>query len=619
MLKFIKLNTLIGLICSNYALATDTRIDNIKLYQSELETFSEPSRVYITDGKIEKITPLSTLPTKALQVIDARNQFAVPGLIDLHVHLAASGSNYGEEFQILPVSSHFNSNLYLGITSVVDLFAFDITLQEAKSLENSQITPNLFYAGVLFTNPGGHGTQFGGKALEIHQDSDIEELWQQHIARNPHVTKAVIETFGGHGASLTDSQLAELGKRSRKAGLPYFVHVSTLQDGKRAIRAGATALAHGINAELVDDEFINLMVQHKVAYIPTLAVMHNHNAEKQTQAISKQTKLLKTVSEKLKHCLFDNVPEPSKWRDAVWQKKDNAFSNIQKLKQAGVLIGAGSDAGNPYTLHGVALHNEIQALIASGLSPAESLNAATINGARILKKHSEIGQLKPEFEASFLLTKNNPLTDIGALQNITQVYKSGERIDRQSLINNNQKFAPFGAACNKKIASSSPLNKLIDDFKGELKWQAINDSMMGGASTTQLAHKNNELIIDTHLGKPTGFGAWAGTQLMFDSAVDASDYQGIKIKYKGSQVPFGVSIYHSEVKDWDHFYTNLKPSKQRQVVEIPFTELKQFGFGNKVNWSAKSISGISLVWRSDTQGTDTYNKNRIELGEITYF
>ena len=94
------------------------------------------------------------------------------------------------------------------------------------------------------------------------------------MARNPHVTKAVIETFGGHSASITDKQLAEIGRRSKAAGLPYFVHVSTLADGKRAIIAGATALAHGINVEMIDDEFIALMVKHNVAYIPTLAVYY---------------------------------------------------------------------------------------------------------------------------------------------------------------------------------------------------------------------------------------------------------------------------------------------------------------------------------------------------------
>ncbi|TMN46221.1 amidohydrolase, partial [Pseudoalteromonas piscicida] len=132
---------------------------------------------------------------------------------------------------------------------------------------------------------GGHGTQFGGHAYEIAKDEDIAALWKKHISTNPHVTKAVIETFGGVGKSLTDSQLSELGKRSKAANLPYFLHVSTLNDAKRAIKAGATALAHGINSEAIDDEFITLMKQHNVTYIPTLAVYHNHSDEKHNHTI----------------------------------------------------------------------------------------------------------------------------------------------------------------------------------------------------------------------------------------------------------------------------------------------------------------------------------------------
>ena len=301
--------------------AIDLRIDNIRLYQAEQSTFSLPSTMYIESGKIIRISTGKDKKVPADTIIDAHNNFALPGLIDLHVHLGASGSNYGKEFQYLPVASHFNSNLYLGVTSIVDLFSFDTTLNEASQLIANQTSPNLFYAGVLFTNPGGHGTQFGGSALEVTSFEAIDDLWQQHMARKPHLTKAVIETFGGHGASLTDKQLTEIGRRSKAAELPYFVHVSTLEDGKRAIKAGATALAHGINSESVDDEFIALMVKNKVAYIPTLAVYYNHSAEYEHQQVSGNTTLLATVPDILQHCLFDKVPAPSKWKDIAWQKK----------------------------------------------------------------------------------------------------------------------------------------------------------------------------------------------------------------------------------------------------------------------------------------------------------
>ena len=598
--------------------AIDLRIDNIRLYQGTNGTFSQPSTLYVEDGKIIEITNAGASAKQADTIVDAQNKYAVPGFIDLHVHLGASGSNYGKEFQYLPVESHFNSNLYLGVTSIVDLFSFDNTLNEAKNLAAIKASPNLFYAGVLFTNPGGHGTQFGGRALEVTSFEAIDGLWKQHIARKPHVTKAVIETFGGHGSSLTDEQLTEIGKRSKAAGLPYFVHVSTLKDGKRAIRAGATALAHGINTEPVDDEFIALMVKHNVGYIPTLAVYQNHNAEHEEQHISKNTSLLAAVPNKLQHCLFDKVPQPSTWKNIAWKKKDIAYKNLIQLARVGVTIGSGSDAGNPYTLHGSSLHNELQALSRSGLTPAQVINSATIDAAKIINAPA-LGQLKKGFQASFILLEKNPLNDIAQLSNIQSIYKSGNKIDRTVLIAQNKKITPQGGECNTAEKVAATANKTIDIFEGEIKWQAISDSMMGGKSTSKLEQQDKMISINTELGKPTGFGAWAGMQVMFDSPVDATQFKGIKITYQGSDIPFGLSVYHSEVLDWDHFTATLPPSKNWNTIEIPFSQLKQFGFGNKKQWSAKSLSGLSLVWRIMPGQQLTNNKNMLKISNISYF
>lgn len=599
------------------AQAIDLRVDNIRLYQSSSQSFSAPSSLYIDDGKIVSITKATDQLQNADNTINANNQYAIPGLIDLHVHLGSSGSNFSE-FQYLPVKSHFNSNLYLGVTNIVDLFSFEQTLNEAAQLKEAQLTPNLFYAGTLFTNPGGHGTQFGGQAYEIAKDEDIEALWQKHISTNPHVTKAVIETFGGVGKSLTDSQLSELGKRSKAANLPYFVHVSTLNDGKRAINAGATALAHGINSEAIDDEFITLMKEHNVTYIPTLAVYHNHSDEKHNHTISSQSELLKTIPEKLQGCLFENVPAPSKWKEHAWDERKTAYANIQKLHKANITIGTGSDAGNPYTLHGTGLHNELDALKKAGLTNGEIINAATVNGAMAINKSGSIGKLTKGFEASFVLLKQNPLDDINHIHTISEVYKSGIQVNRPALIAQNKTIKPQGPACN-EVLKSSQAQHVIDDFTGDTPWQALSDSVMGGQSVAALTTNRNSLTIDTTITKPTSFGAWAGAEIKFTSPVDASAFKGIRLTYKGSSTPFAMSVYHSDVKDWDHFSVLLKPRDEWTTLDIPFTTLKQFGFGSPVTWSATELTGVNLMWRKMPGASNEPLKNTLQINELTYF
>ncbi|MEH6396467.1 CIA30 family protein [Pseudoalteromonas sp.] len=611
--------TLIGLCLVGQfnAYAMDLRVDNVRLYQHDSQGFSAPSSLYIDDGKIVNITKGPSAKQQADKTFNANNQFALPGLIDLHVHLGSSGSNF-TEFQYLPVKSHFNANLYLGVTNIVDLFSFQQTLDEAAKLKATQTTPNLFYAGTLFTNPGGHGTQFGGSVYEISNDSDIDALWQKHMATSPHLTKAVIETFGGKGNSLTDSQLAELGKRSKAAGLPYFIHVSTLADGKRAIKAGATALAHGINSEAIDDEFIALMKQNKVTYIPTLAVYYNHSDEKHNHALSSQTELLKPVPNKLQGCLFEKVPEPSKWKEHSWQTRSIAYANIQQLQQAGVVIGTGSDAGNPYTLHGLGLHNEIDALKTAGLTNAQIIDAATINGAHAINQSNNIGQLAIGFEASFILLEQNPIEDINAIHSISQVYKSGEQVNREKLLSENAKIEPQGPACN-QTAQSTKAQQSIDDFNGQSPWQGLTGAVMGGQSSVELTSNKHSLTINTTVAKPTNFGAWAGAEIKYAQPVDASAFSGVRITYKGSTVPFALAIYHSDVKDWDNFSVLAKPSEQWRTIDIPFTEFKQFGFGNTVTWSAQKITGFNVMWRKMPGAAEGVLSNTVEIKEFSYY
>ena len=95
--------------------------------------------------------------------------------------------------------------------------------------------------------------------------------------------------------------------------------------------------------------------------------------------------------------------------------------------------------------------------------------------------------------------------------------------------------------------------------------------------------------------------------------------KGLKLLIKAHKIPFGISVYHNEVKDWDHFSAVLKPSDEWTTVEVPFTQLKQFGFGSQKDWSAKSLAGLSLVWRSMQGQQLASNKNSLKISNISYF
>ena len=101
--------------------------------------------------------------------------------------------------------------------------------------------------------------------------------------------------------------------------------------------------------------------------------------------------------------------------------------------------------------------------------------------------------------------------------------------------------------------------------------------------------------------------------------VDASDFSGISFSYKGSSIPFGVSVYHSDVKDWDHFSTILMPSEEWKSIKLSFEQLKQFGYGNQITWSAKRLTGLNFVWRIMPGEGVVSAKNQFEIKSLSYF
>nr|WP_229260873.1 amidohydrolase family protein [Duganella levis] len=105
------------------------------------------------------------------------------------------------------------------------------------------------------------------------------------------------------------------------------------------------------------------------------------------------------------------------------------------MQQEGVSIIAGTDAGflNSYDYPGQALHDEIGLYVNYGLTPAQALQTAVINGPRFLGKQDRYGALEAGKAADVLVLDANPLQDIGATRKIRTVISHGKVYDRAHL------------------------------------------------------------------------------------------------------------------------------------------------------------------------------------------
>jgi imidazolonepropionase-like amidohydrolase len=79
------------------------------------------------------------------------------------------------------------------------------------------------------------------------------------------------------------------------------------------------------------------------------------------------------------------------------------------------------------------VHRELQLWVEAGIAPADALQAATYNAARLLGASNRIGLIRVGYDASLLLVDGNPLQDISATERISMVMFKGERINRADL------------------------------------------------------------------------------------------------------------------------------------------------------------------------------------------
>ena len=380
-------------------------------------------RIHIVDGKIASVTPWRDSDGPA--AVDWSRFTVLPGLIDLHTHLAdgaiepdqsdpAAPLKHSEADTILKGAKAASIELRSGFTTVRDVVVYrgltDVALRDAINAGEVE-GPRMFVAGGYITVPGG-----GGEINALAPDVPVPEAFRMGEVRTPAEARDRARYFLDHGADFikliaTGAVLAiggipgamELSPEEMKAacdeaklhGSYCIAHAHGAEGIKAAIRAGARTIEH---ASYLDAEGIELAKKNGV-----WLDMDIYNGD-----------------------WINDVGVKQGW-PAEYLRKNIETTDIQRrgfaaAVKAGAKMTFGTDAG--VYMYGLGAR-QFAYMVRYGMSPMQAIQSATSEAARALGKEGQIGTVSAGAYGDLVAVSGDPLGDIRTLEHVQGVIKEG--------------------------------------------------------------------------------------------------------------------------------------------------------------------------------------------------
>jgi imidazolonepropionase-like amidohydrolase len=352
----------------------------------------------------------------AKNVINLTGKYIIPGLFDMHAHVAnvrKNSYNQGESEYMLRML------LAYGVTTIRNPGGpteQSVALGENIS-EGKIVGPQIFTAGQLLNTPQ-IPVPFVEKQVQTEQDVRHEVRTQAaagvdyiklYVGLTPELVKAAIDEAHSNGikvighlymTSWTDA--ANLGIDALTHGVPVSPFLLSEANQQKFLEAGDHPFNHLLWLDLVDlngpeiNNMISALVNNDIPIDPTLDI-------------------------------YEIITKEESQNQYLWSK---VLELTKMFYDNGVTILSGSDIPNFDLIPGASLHHELELLVEAGIPPLEVIKIATRNGAQALGIEKDVGTIEPGKEADMIILSDNPVDSIGNTKKIEAVINNGHFIKR---------------------------------------------------------------------------------------------------------------------------------------------------------------------------------------------
>lgn len=384
--------------------------------------------ILVDQGKIQAIVPAAAVP-KDYPKRDLDGQYVLPGLINLHVHLAGSGkpkkkqsdpvkavklvtaNGFTKKLGKAMVAGYARQQLLSGVTTirtVGGILDFDSQLRDQIN-EGKQIGPRILAGNMAISVPGGH--MAGSLAYAVTSPEEARQRVKDIAATKADLIKLMI-TGGVLDAKekgvpgelkMAPEMVKAVCNRAHALGYQVAAHVESPQGVRVALENGVDSIEHGAK---MDDDMIRLF-KEKNAFLCT------------------------TLSPALPYALFDrsitNATEVEQFNGNV--VFEGIIDCAKKAIANDIPVVLGNDVGCPWITQYDFWRELFYFHKYVGVSNAFALYTATARAAEMAGIGAETGTIEPGKSADLIVTAENPLEDLRALRKVEMVVTQGRKID----------------------------------------------------------------------------------------------------------------------------------------------------------------------------------------------